>query len=60
VQAPQDDSAPLALEYLDVYVSAVKDSDPFGFSVQVLSENGTSFCHSFPSHWFIFRINARV
>jgi staphylococcal nuclease domain-containing protein 1 len=26
----------LAPEYLDVYVSAVRDSDPFGFSVQVL------------------------
>ena len=51
VQAPQDDNAPLAMEYLDVYVSAVKDSDPFGFSIQVLSgsseftsASATPFC----------------
>ena len=26
----------LAPEYLDVYVSSVRDTDPFGFSVQIL------------------------
>jgi staphylococcal nuclease domain-containing protein 1 len=29
----------LAAEYLDVYVSAVRDSDPFGFSVQILDDS---------------------
>lgn len=33
-----DMSAALAPEYLDVYVSAVRDSDPFGFSVQILDD----------------------
>ncbi|RXK36714.1 staphylococcal nuclease domain-containing protein 1 [Tremella mesenterica] len=32
----------LAPEYLDVYVSAVRDSDPFGFSVQVLDPPSVS------------------
>lgn len=35
---PADTSAALAPEYLDVYVTAVKDSDPFGFSVQILDD----------------------
>ncbi|KAK1924792.1 transcription factor [Papiliotrema laurentii] len=33
-----DPSAALAPEYLDVYVSAVRDTDPFGFSVQILDD----------------------
>jgi staphylococcal nuclease domain-containing protein 1 len=34
-----DTSAALAPEYLDVFVSAVRESDPFGFSVQILDDS---------------------
>ena len=34
-----DDTAALAPEYLDVYVSSVKENDPFGFSVQILKSD---------------------
>ncbi|WVF72237.1 hypothetical protein IAT40_007049 [Kwoniella sp. CBS 6097] len=37
-----DESAALAPDYLDVYVSSVKDSDPFGFSVQVLEKDSVA------------------
>jgi hypothetical protein len=42
-----DTGAALAPEYLDVYVSSVRDSDPFGFSVQVLDDKSESrvMCH---------------
>ena len=39
---PQDAAGALAPEYLDVYVSAVKDTEPFGFSVQVLNDSSKS------------------
>ncbi|KAK4688228.1 staphylococcal nuclease domain-containing protein 1, partial [Tremellales sp. Uapishka_1] len=32
----------LAPDYLDVYVSAVRDSDPFGFSVQILDDKSVA------------------
>ncbi|ORX39823.1 hypothetical protein BD324DRAFT_615122 [Kockovaella imperatae] len=41
-EAPQDATGALVAEYLDVYVSAVKDSEPFGFSVQVLNDNSVA------------------
>lgn len=37
-ETKEDATAALAPEYLDVYVSAVRDSDPFGFSVQILDD----------------------
>lgn len=42
VQTKADDSAALAPEYLDVYVSCVKENDPFGFSVQILKPESMS------------------
>ena len=43
----QDTTAALAPEYLDVYVSAVKDTEPFGFSVQTLDESSASSRRSY-------------
>ncbi|RSH91298.1 hypothetical protein EHS25_009597 [Saitozyma podzolica] len=43
VKATADDSSTaLAPEYLDVTVTAVRDSDPFGFSVQVLDDKNVA------------------
>jgi staphylococcal nuclease domain-containing protein 1 len=42
VEVKADDSAALAPEYLDVYVSSVKEDDPFGFSVQILKSDSMS------------------
>ena len=42
----QDDAGALRPEYLDVYVSAVRDSDPFGFSVQILDKSSESLNQS--------------
>ena len=44
--AEQDDGGALTPEYLDVYVSAVRDSDPFGFSVQILDKTSESLTQS--------------
>ena len=41
-EAQADTAAALAPEYLDVFVSAVRDTDPFGFSVQVLDDKSGS------------------
>lgn len=42
VQAQPDGTDALAPEYLDVIVSSVKDSAPFGFSVQILTKDSQS------------------
>lgn len=40
--AEADSTGALAPEYLDVYVSSVRDSDPFSFSVQILDADSQS------------------
>ncbi|WVR05260.1 hypothetical protein IAU60_002272 [Kwoniella sp. DSM 27419] len=40
--AATDSSAALAPDYKDVYVSSVKDTDPFGFSVQILEQDSVA------------------
>ena len=35
----------LAPEYLDVFVSSVRDSDPFAFSIQILDEKSAPSVH---------------
>lgn len=49
-ETKQDSSAALAPEYLDVYVSAVRDTDPFGFSVQILDDKSALYLLSQCSH----------
>jgi staphylococcal nuclease domain-containing protein 1 len=39
-----DTGAALAPEYLDVFVSAVREDDPFQFSVQILNSTSTFRC----------------
>ena len=41
-ETKEDAGSALSPEYLDVYVSSVKDSDPFGFSVQVLDDKNVA------------------
>lgn len=47
VQAQPDGSDALAPEYLDVIVSSVKESGPFGFSVQILTKDSQSIYVAF-------------
>jgi staphylococcal nuclease domain-containing protein 1 len=42
VEIKADSTGALAPEYLDVYVSSIKENDPFGFSVQILKSDSES------------------
>jgi hypothetical protein len=42
VEVKADSTGALAPEYLDVYVSSIKENDPFGFSVQILKSDSES------------------